>query len=331
MDSIHLILLRIFRPILDVTCAVACTAYENMGCNCTKEKLVLNSRRFYVQKRLGEGGFSVVDLVEEGPTGKLFACKRIMCHSKSDEKVALEELEYYRRFAHPNLIMLEESGMIPRGDICEVLLVLPFYRRGMLQEALDKLKENGQHYSQTQLLRLFKGICDGVRELHNAKPTAIAHRDIKPHNVMLADDDSPVLMDFGSMAPARLEVVGRSEAIALQDTAGEKCSMLFRAPELFHVESHCVINEKIDIWSLGCTLFNMAYLYSPFEPIYMKGDSIHLAVIGRNFKFPETSEYAPVVNDLISSMLVVEPMERPTIEWVLDQVNNMTAEMENRV
>ncbi|XP_071966087.1 serine/threonine-protein kinase 16-like [Antedon mediterranea] len=303
-----------------------------MGCNCTKEKLVINSRAFYVHKRLGEGGFSVVDLVEEGATGKLFACKRIMCHSKSDEKFALHELEFYRRFTHPNLIMLEDSAMVSHGgDVCEVLLILPFYRRGMLQEALDKLKEAGQHYNQAQLIRIFKATCEGVRELHNAKPTPIAHRDIKPHNIMFGDDDMPILMDFGSMAPARLEVKGRSEAIALQDTAGEKCSMLFRAPELFHVESHCVINEKIDIWSLGCTLFNMAYLYSPFEPIYIKGDSIHLAVIGRNFKFPEGSEYSPSINELISSMLVVEPMERPTIEWVIDRLNNMTIEMENRV
>ena len=36
-------------------------------------------------------------------------------------------------------------------------------------------------------------------------------------------------------------------------------SFLYRAPELFEVPSHCDIDEKTDVWSLGCTLFAMAY------------------------------------------------------------------------
>ena len=44
----------------------------------------------------------------------------------------------------------------------------------------------------------------------------LIHRDMKPGNVMLAEDDTPVIMDFGSMGEARIEVKGRSEACALQ-------------------------------------------------------------------------------------------------------------------
>jgi len=42
-------------------------------------------------------------------------------------------------------------------------------------------------------------------------------------------------------------------------------SFLFRAPELFEVPSECVINEKTDVWSLGCTLYALCYGESPSD------------------------------------------------------------------
>eukprot|EP00042_Codosiga_hollandica_P024141 m.99822 g.99822 ORF g.99822 m.99822 type:complete len:121 (+) comp51447_c0_seq22:386-748(+) len=44
------------------------------------------------------------------------------------------------------------------------------------------------------------GVCEAVQHLHRHQPEPFAHRDIKAANVLLSDDDSPVLIDFGSMA-----------------------------------------------------------------------------------------------------------------------------------
>ncbi len=97
-----------------------------------------------------------------------------------------------------------------------------FFQRGTLQEEIDRLATKGEFISEHRLLRLFRGICDGVRALHQASPVPLAHRDIKPGNVLLSDNGTPIIMDFGSMAPARLEVKGRSQALAVQDLAAEK-------------------------------------------------------------------------------------------------------------
>ena len=47
------------------------------------------------------------------------------------------------------------------------------------------------------MLQLFKGVCLAVREMHHSSPP-LAHRDLKLGNVLLAEHDAPVLMDFGS-------------------------------------------------------------------------------------------------------------------------------------
>lgn len=61
---------------------------------------------------------------------------------------------------------------------------------------------------------------------------------------------------IGSVAPARVKVCGNQEAQTLQDLAAERCSMPYRAPELFNVESYCMVDERTDIWVRNSLLFN---------------------------------------------------------------------------
>ncbi|KZT76807.1 hypothetical protein F511_46169 [Dorcoceras hygrometricum] len=86
-----------------------------------------------------------------------------------------------------------------------------------------------------------------------------AHNDVKPGNVLVTRRKGlpplAMLMDFGSARPARKQIRSRSEALQLQEWATEHCSAPFRAPELWDCPSHADIDERTDIWSLGCTLF----------------------------------------------------------------------------
>ena len=62
--------------------------------------------------------------------------------------------------------------------------------------------------------------------------------------------------------------------------------MPYRAPELFNVSSQCQIDERTDIWSLGCLLFAICFLRGPFDAAYEKGDSLALAANAGIIPFP---------------------------------------------
>ena len=71
--------------------------------------------------------------------------------------------------------------------------------------------------------------------------------------------------------------------------------------------------------SLGCLLFALCYYKSPFDEVYERGDSVALAAASGTLHFPQ-SGINTTFNDLISTMLVVDPQERPFISDVLQSI-----------
>lgn len=106
---------------------------------------------------------------------------------------------------------------------------------------------------------------------------------------MIDDSGSgPILMDLGSIAVSPIPITSRSLAIATQDTAAEHSTMPYRAPELFDVKTGTVVDTKVDIWSMGCTLYACLVGKSPFE---MRSDetggSLSICVLGGDWRFPD--------------------------------------------
>lgn len=106
----------------------------------------------------------------------------------------------------------------------------------------------------------------------------------------MIDDDgtTPILMDLGSLAPSPTPITSRSLALQVQDTAAEHSTMPYRAPELFDVKTGTVIDTKVDIWSLGCTLYACLVGKSPFEARSDEtGGSLSMCVLGGDWRFPD--------------------------------------------
>ena len=159
----------------------------------------------------------------------------------------------------------------------------------------------------------------------------------------MIDDNgqSPILMDLGSLAPSPIAITSRSLALAVQDTAAEHSTMPYRAPELFDVKTGSIIDTKVDIWSLGCTLYACLVGKSPFEARSEEtGGSLSMCVLGGDWRFPDeksgaskgkaksgenedaskgddTAISAPV-KDIVRKCLTVEPSERPDIDELIE-------------
>ena len=176
-----------------------------------------------------------------------------------------------------------------------------------------------------------------------------AHRDIKPGNIMISDTGTqPILMDLGSLVPSPTPITSRALALQVQDQAAEHSTMPYRAPELFDVKTGTVIDGKVDIWSLGCTLYACLVGKSPFEARSEEtGGSLSLCVLGGDWRFPDegpaeakrgkrrmTDEVeggqgkrediiSAGVKDVVRACLKVEPAERPDIDALIAMVEGL--------
>lgn len=154
---------------------------------------------------------------------------------------------------------------------------------------------------------------------------------------MIADDGkTPILMDLGSLAPSPTPITSRSLALQVQDTAAEHSTMPYRAPELFDVKTGSVIDTKVDIWSLGCTLYACLVGKSPFEARSDEtGGSLSICVLGGDWRFPDEGPQrgkqkqnaeetiSDPVKEVVRRCLKVEPSERPDVDELISIVENV--------
>ncbi|KAL1986873.1 hypothetical protein VTN96DRAFT_5290 [Rasamsonia emersonii] len=404
--------------------------YNFTDCMCcfpNSPQLKINNRSFKLLRLLGEGGFSYVYLVQDKATSELFALKKIRCpFGQESVAQALKEVEAYKLFApHPNIIraidhcVTTESGskFRPDGDEASsktVYILLPYYQRGNLQDAINANLVNHTKFPEKKLITLMLGVAKALKAMHQyrvksgaastrqakavrregeeadaeismprGKPKRrstrqmdddveqeplmedevtrsqegvaegelrpYAHRDIKPGNIMIADDGrTPILMDLGSLAPSPIAITSRSLAIAVQDTAAEHSTMPYRAPELFDVKTGSIIDTKVDIWSLGCTLYACLVGKSPFEARSEEtGGSLSMCVLGGDWRFPDEKTGAAKgkgkagaqggaaasqdsteggisepVKEIVRKCLQVEPADRPDIDELIQLLQN---------
>lgn len=282
-----------------------------------------NNTTIRMTKFLAEGGFSFVYEASKTNQPHIHYAAKIMTVQTPEQRTSINrEISTHNNYNHKFLLKLVDHDFIKINNHTLCLLLLPLLRNGSLRSQIDERLNNHNMqtpYPQTQLLELFRQICTAVDVLHNHGDAPCAHRDIKPENVLINSAGEPVLMDFGGVVYGETILKSRQDALQAVDFASTNSTMSYRAPELFemgcsHYDSD-PIDEKTDIWSLGCLLFCMAYGQSPFECEFERNDSgkvrvvecSYLRVIGKIPQPPQGSavskRYSQEVGVLINDCL----------------------------
>ncbi|KAL4957812.1 MFS general substrate transporter [Aspergillus filifer] len=156
--------------------------YNFTDCMCcfpSSPQLKINSRSFKLLRLLGEGGFSYVYLVQDKSTSELFALKKIRCpFGQESVSQALKEVEAYNLFNRERNIIHSidhsvstESGSKFRSDGGEagsktVYILLPYYQRGNLQDAINANLVNHTKFPEKRLTILMLGVAQALRAMH---------------------------------------------------------------------------------------------------------------------------------------------------------------------
>ncbi|XP_078443765.1 serine/threonine protein kinase 3 [Wolffia australiana] len=323
----------------------------------------INENRFKILRQLGEGGFAFVFLVKEVPSSDgsqngdasrlaskklknpshvsdegLYAMKKVLIQSEDQLELVRQEIRVSSLFSHPNLLPLLDHAIIqvkggPQNDRNhEAYLLFPVHLDGTLLDNTKTMQSRKEFFPTISVLQIFSQICAGLKHMHSFDPP-YAHNDVKSGNVLITHQkDRPpiaILMDFGSARPAKKQIRTRSEALQLQEWAAEHCSAPFRAPELWDCPSHADIDERTDIWSLGCTLYATMYGESPFEHVLgQSGGSLQLAIMNAQVKWPATGPSPPYPDQLrqfVLWLLQPQPALRPRIDDVILHVDKLIA------
>uniref|UniRef100_A0A7C9EAN2 non-specific serine/threonine protein kinase n=1 Tax=Opuntia streptacantha TaxID=393608 RepID=A0A7C9EAN2_OPUST len=269
--------------------------------------------KIHIKNVIAEGGFSCVYLAKDASNAsKQYALKHIICNDKESLDLAMKEIQVMKSLrGHPNIVTLYAHTILDKGRTKEALLVMEFCERSLVYV----LESRGAGYfEEKQVLTIFRDVCNAVFAMHCQSPP-IAHRDLKAENLLLGSDGLWKLCDFGSTSTNHKRFEKPEEMGVEEDNIRKHTTPAYRAPEMWDLYRRDLINEKVDIWALGCLLYRICYLKSAFD-----GES-KLQILNGNYRIPDSPKYSAFVADLIRDMLQSSPDLRPDITQVWFRVN----------
>lgn len=269
--------------------------------------------KIHVRNAIAEGGFSCVYLARDAVhASKQYALKHMIYNDEELSDLVMKEINVMKALkGHPNVVTLYAHTILDMGRTKEALLVMEFCEKSLV----NVLESRGAAYfEEKQVLSIFRDVCNAVFAMHS-QSLPIAHRDLKAENLLLGPDGLWKLCDFGSTSTNHKRFEKPEEMGIEEDNIRKHTTPAYRAPEMWDLLRRDLINEKVDIWALGCLLYRICYFKSAFD-----GES-KLQILNGNYRIPDLPKYSSPVIDLIRDMLQASPDDRPDITQVWFRVN----------
>jgi serine/threonine protein kinase len=263
---------------------------------------------YRIVKKIASGGFSIVYLAYDSDgnavaikeylpsalalrqTGELIPAisKPNLPVFRIGLKCFFEEGRALARIVHPNVVRVVNFFRANET----VYMVMAYESGQSLQEYIATSAAKGQRLGETFIRQVFNGVCSGLREVHANK---LLHLDLKPANIYLRTDGSPLLLDFGA---ARQTINADAPMLTPMYTPG------FAPPDLY--AKGTALGPWSDIYSIGAALF-ACMTGAPPQPADQRKAEDKLEP-----QFAKLDQaYSPELVAMVRACLALDPLARP--------------------
>ncbi|KAG6611266.1 AUR protein kinase [Phytophthora cinnamomi] len=249
---------------------------------------------FEIGRELGTGKFGQVYLAREKNSRMVVALKVLVKEQLKAAGVAHQlrkEVEIHSRIRHENILPLYATFQ----DSTRVYLVLKYAGGGDLYKKMRSMP--GRRFPERQAMLYTAQLVSALESCHNQH---VIHRDIKPENLLLSDEGTIQLADFG-WSSANVTAATRRDTL---------CGTLdYLSPEMIRGEKY---DESVDIWAIGIIMYELLVGKPPFEAPG-QNETIELITEGPLHVPPMVSLSA---KDLITRILQKLPEKRLSLQEI---------------
>ena len=170
---------------------------------------------------------------------------------------------------------------------------------------INAYRKKGKFIQEEKIYHFIESITKGILEIHKKK---LIHRDIKPENLFLNGNYDVKIGDFG---------IAKQLSSANEFAKTQTGTLAYMAPEIINGEKY---NNKVDIWALGCVIYELCTLNCCFRGNSIK-DVVTKITIENHGKI-DTTLYSNELQKLIDLLLNKNYKKRPSIDEVIKIINN---------
>jgi serine/threonine protein kinase len=289
--------------------------------------ITVGKHTLLIESLIAEGGFASVYLAvppvyPHGPHGppasppqstERVVLKKMFASGGEVVSQLTNEVKLMERLQNPGIVKVLGSEARRVGDGIEIYVILEYCPGGHLLSRLNAIMDSGKILPPAKIYDLFLMILQPVEYMHSQSPP-IAHRDLKFENVLICSDGTLRLCDFGSASTHRGVVTDKRDRLEQEDAITRFTTPHFRAPEQVDLYDGSPLDERVDVWALGCMLYGLAYFKHPFL------ETGPLAILSARYKIPQTPVFPAPINTMIRACLQLHPDNRPSARQLIEYI-----------
>ena len=250
---------------------------------------------------IGKGNFGSISKILRKSDNKILVWKELDygLMSEKEKQNIVSEVNILKELHHPNIVQYYDRIIDKKNQ--KIFIIMEYCEGGDIGNIIKKLKKTNEHFPEELIWKFFIQILLALKTCHYHKEGKILHRDIKPSNVFLDSENNAKLGDFGL---SRMLSEENNFAISRVGTP------YYMSPEQIEDMRY---NEKSDIWSLGCFLYELA----TFNPPFTATNQLSLALkikSGNVANIPNI--YSQELSSVIMCLMRVNPENRPNAEEI---------------